>query len=181
MVTQNSELDALYLSILEFISSSKSGFKKEENIFEAFVGVCFNKSAIKSLLRALEQLQYIEKSDEDPQRIQLLDSDFNDVSPEQKIKGYKITGIGKTYLRKQGYVKQTIYSNINNSNIANESPYAKQSIKISEQDEETQELLREYLAALESKDSTKIKKYTGYLLDKSVDLGVAVLAGGVIL
>lgn len=177
----DTELNMLYVSILEFMSESKSGFKKDEDIFKEFIGTRLNKTDIKSLLRALEQMQFVEKSDKDPQRIQFFDDDFNEVLPAKKITGYKITRWGKSHIGKQTVVNQITYSGISNSAIAHNSPHAVQSVRVGEQDEETQILLKEYIKSLESKDSKRIKKAIGYILDKSIDLGIAVLVGGVIL
>jgi hypothetical protein len=73
--------------------------------------------------------------------------------------------------------RQNHFSNISGSNIAIDTKYVSQIIN--DADDETSLLLNDLLKALEKSDKNKIIKILGYIGDKSMDLLVAIVAGGV--
>lgn len=168
----NQQLEDLYMPILRFLYASKSGFITEEMIIQKFVGARLKKTDIKSLLRALVQLQYVEKSDKDPQRIQLLDSDFSDVTPEQKVKGYKITEHGKYHFNTNSRTSSVSFGD--NTNFAFNSPGAKQSIDITNYEKDVQIEINNMQEAVKNNDKSKLLKALGYILDKGVDVATAI-------
>lgn len=96
-------------------------------------------------------------------------------------KAYQITALGKTYLSRQTSInvdaRQNHFGDIYGSNVSIDSQYVSQIIN--KQDEETKELLKSLLEATEKKDKSSILKTLGYIGDKSLDLLIAIIAGGV--
>lgn len=74
-------------------------------------------------------------------------------------------------------IHQNNFGDISDSNIAINSEYVSQVLK--KQDAETKELLRSLLEAVGNKDKPSILKALGYIGDKSLDLLIAIIAGGV--
>jgi hypothetical protein len=78
--------------------------------------------------------------------------------------------------RSPGTATSYSFGDISGSNIAignNINQIAKK------EDAETQKLLQELKVALESRDKNKVLNVLGYLGDKSLDLLIAIIAGGV--
>ena len=71
---------------------------------------------------------------------------------------------------------QNNFGDISGSNISINSPYVSQ--VISQQDAETKKLLEDLLEATKKKDRPAILKALGHIGDKSLDLLVAIIAGG---
>lgn len=92
---------------------------------------------------------------------------------------YRITELGKTYLESKNAatIHQNNFGNVYGSNISIDSKYVSQIIK--EQSDETKQLLTDLLVASEKKDKTVILRTLGYIGDKSLDLLIAIIAGGV--
>ncbi|MES2971406.1 MAG: hypothetical protein V4702_03735 [Patescibacteria group bacterium] len=98
-----------------------------------------------------------------------------------EYKAYQITALGKNYLSQQSAMhidaRQNHFGNIYGSNISISSQYVSQIID--KQEDETKELLRQLLEVTEKKDKSAILKTLGYIGDKSLDLLIAIIAGGV--
>lgn len=92
---------------------------------------------------------------------------------------YQITQLGRTYLESKNaaIINQNNFGNVYGSNISIDSKYVSQIIK--EQDDETKQLLEDLLVAAEKKDKSVILKTLGYIGNKSLDLLIAIIAGGV--
>lgn len=168
----NNDVEELYLPILDFLAESKSGFKSEEKILREFVGARLKKSDVKSLLRALVSLQYIDKTNKDPQRIQFYDDNFNNVTPEHKIVGYKINRFGKSFLSRK--IRGSGITFGDNTNYAVNSPGTVQSIDVTIYKKDVQIKINEMQEAVQSNDRPKFLRALGYVLDKGVDVGIAV-------
>lgn len=69
----------------------------------------------------------------------------------------------------------TVY-NLQNSNLAINSPNSQQQLKIENMDDESRQLILALLEAVEKKDKPAIMKALSYIADKSVDLLVSVIA-----
>lgn len=72
--------------------------------------------------------------------------------------------------------RQNNFGNITGSNINIDSRYVSQIIN--EQDDKTQELLKDLNESIKKKDKDTIIKTLGYIGDKSLDLLIAIIAGG---
>lgn len=92
---------------------------------------------------------------------------------------YQITESGKTHLSKKGAttIHQNNFGDVYGSNISVDSKYVSQIIN--SQDDKTKRLLQSLLVATEKKDKSAIIKTLGYIGDKSLDLLIAIIAGGV--
>lgn len=90
---------------------------------------------------------------------------------------YAITSLGKNYLANTAR-NFASFSNIINSNVANNSLGAKQTINLSSQSQNIQNKVEELQSAVKYKDSSRIKKIFGYIADKSIDVAIAILTGG---
>ncbi len=99
---------------------------------------------------------------------------------EEEIDIWRMTPYGLSYLAKKGQRAGSIFSNIQNSNIANSSPGARQTIEIKDLDPDILAKITELEVALKSKDKNKIKQTLSYILDKSIDVGVAIISGQLI-
>ena len=71
---------------------------------------------------------------------------------------------------------QNNFGNITGSNINIDSRYVSQIIN--EQDDKAQELLKNLNESIKNKDKDTIIKTLGYIGDKSLDLLIAIIAGG---
>ena len=72
--------------------------------------------------------------------------------------------------------RQNNFGNITGSNINIDSRYVSQIIN--EQDDKAQELLKNLNESIKNKDKDTIIKTLGYIGDKSLDLLIAIIAGG---
>jgi hypothetical protein len=72
---------------------------------------------------------------------------------------------------------QNNFGDITGSNISINSQYVSQLIQ--KQDDTTQKLLEDLIRAADNKDKSTILKTLGYIGDKSLDLLIAIIAGGV--
>ncbi|MEX1064326.1 MAG: hypothetical protein WED06_03345 [Candidatus Paceibacterota bacterium] len=90
---------------------------------------------------------------------------------------YQITPLGEEALNKTAQV--TNISGNSYSTIASNSPQTIQSINISQYSDDLKTKVKELKDAIEKRDHVTIKKIFGYILDKSVDLGVQILANGI--
>lgn len=91
------------------------------------------------------------------------------------IPTYAIAVRGENYI---GTKRDGLSFNIgNNSNVAINSPGAMQNININDQPLEIQELVSEFDNAIKIKDVNKIKAVFGYIVDKSVDVAIAIAMG----
>lgn len=169
------KLTEYHVAILHYLTDNKFGKRRVDKIYDEFESEILDHDQIEDLLEDLHDCGYIKKTEIDAQRIWLSGEDLTPRSDSKS--GYKITPLGKSRV---GNVSATVYSNITNSNIAHQSPNAVQSIKISEQSEDIQQMFTELQNAIAQKDSSAMKKTFGYIADKSVDVAIAILTGAVI-
>jgi DNA-binding PadR family transcriptional regulator len=153
------------------LGSDQSGtFAKLDDIIEEFG----DKHTVKSIIDYLEASNYIRKINDKFEKLHNNKLDY---------KAYQVTEHGRTRLAKNQGIAQPINYHQNNfgdvygSNISIDSQYVSQIIE--KQDDETKELLKELLEATEKKDKPAILKVLGYIADKSLDLLIAIIAGGV--
>lgn len=92
------------------------------------------------------------------------------------VNAYQATALGKNYLAK-GHVAGATFGNISNSNIAIQSPNLIQAVNFSSLDDDLKTKIDELQVAINKKDKVTMKKVFGYILDKSVDVAIAVLSG----
>ncbi len=90
---------------------------------------------------------------------------------------WKLTPYGKSYLSKRQNHSPTVFSNINNSNIAHNSPDAKQTLNYEDLDEDIKSCIKQLEKALKSREPSAIKSTFGYLTDKSIDVAIGLLTG----
>lgn len=162
------QLQEGYETLLRYINEEEP---TQEELFKGFVGV-YTSSVMKQFVRALKDLRYIKK--EERVLFATFSENGNDLQHSQEI--YTLTPLGKNFLLKST-ANVTSFSNITNSNIANNSPGSQQTIKVSEQPQDIQEKVKELELAVLKKDAPAIKKTFGYIADKSVDIAIALLAG----
>lgn len=164
------------IAILRMVAEGKLGsdlsgtFAKLDDIIEEFG----DKHTVKQFVRYLEGMRYI----------RLINDKFEELHNNiLDYKAYQITKLGETYLLKHQGIAQSVsyhqnnFGDISGSNISIDSQYVSQIID--KQDDETKELLTQLLEATEKKDKPAILKALGYIGDKSLDLLVAIIAGGV--
>lgn len=110
---------------------------------------------------------------------ELINADLIDlVEDEDDV--WKMTPYGLTYITQKQQQSPTVFSNIQNSNIAHASPGARQTIDINSLDQDLQEKVAELDQAVKSKDKNKIKEAFNYIADKSVDVAIALATGNLI-
>lgn len=108
----------------------------------------------------------------------LIEKDFiENLEDEEDV--YRLTPYGKLQ-RSEKKFSVNNFANISNSNISNNSQNVSQVLRISEQPKEIREKIEELESAIESKDSSAIKKTFGYIADKSIDVAIAILAGNLL-
>lgn len=164
------------ITILRMVAEGKLGsdrsgtFAKLDDIIEEFG----DKNTVKQFVRYLEDTGYI----------RLINDKFEKMHNNQlDYKAYQITEHGKTLLSKHQGIAQSVsfhqntFGDIAGSNISINSKYVSQIIE--KQDDETKIMLEELLLATEQKDKSAILKTLGYIGDKSLDLLIAIIAGGV--
>lgn len=167
------------MAVLGYLAENKYGKRRKDAIFSEFVSGPLHRENVKSIIRDLEQLGYLKPIEMHNQKVQLLE----EMSGEPvSNKGYKITQLGKSKISgSRNNSSATVYSNITNSNIAHQSPYVTQLIKISEQPEDIQKKFAELQDAITKRDSSAIKKAFGYIADKSVDVAIGIMVGAIAL
>ncbi len=89
---------------------------------------------------------------------------------------YQLTALGSNYLAKNNSLG-TSFSNISNSNIAHNSSNVIQSINISGQPQDIQEKYYELNEAIKKSDASAIKRAFDYIVDKSIDVAIAIATG----
>lgn len=89
---------------------------------------------------------------------------------------YRLTPQGNHYLKNQRN-SPAIFGNITNSNVALNSPGILQTLNINDLDDDLKERVAELQEAINKKDKITVLKVFGYILDKSVDVGLALLTG----
>src|SRR5690349_3558211 len=142
-----------------------------EDIIVEFDGTA-DVSQIKAIVQALQTRNYIKVEKHLAAGVYTL-GNMNDATFDDD---FILTPLGKNYLVK-ATANFTSFSNISNSNIANQSSYIEQSIKISEQPQDIQEKIKELELAIIKKDSIGIKRTFSYIVDKSVDTAIAITTG----
>lgn len=163
-------------AIMRYLESSPA---TKEDILDAFSSKSYSKGLLKDILKELSELRgYIELSEDAYLKPGVYDL-FSDTTNTDFEYHYELTALGKAYLARSTSTF-TSYSNISNSNIAHQSPHAKQTIKISDQSRDIQEKFKELQAAITHKDIPAIKKAFGYIADKSVDVAIAILTGNIL-
>lgn len=167
--------DERTITILRMVAEGNLGtnrtglFAKLDTIIEEFG----DKHTVKQIIQYLLDKGYVKIINEKFEKIHGNQLDY---------KAYQITEQGKTHLSKSQTPSQPInyhqnnFGNIYGSNISIDSQYVSQIID--NQDDETKQLLKELLEATEKKDKPAILKALGYIADKSLDLLVAIIAGG---
>lgn len=164
------------ITILRMVADGKLGsdrsgtFAKLDDIIDEFG----DKHTVKQFIRYLEDMRYIRQ----------INDKFKELHNSQlEYKAYQITKLGETYLSKHQSLPQSIsyhqnnFGDISGNNVSINSQYVSQIIE--RQDGETKKLLAELLEATEKKDKSAILKTLGYIGDKSIDLLIAIIAGGV--
>lgn len=117
------------------------------------------KSGVKSVIKNyLLRMKYLDKADGDA------------ANPT-----YTITKRGELQLISRSSVPSITVNN--SSNTAINSPYASQTINITSQSVEIQQLVSKFDEAIKIKDADAIKKIFGYIADKSVDVAIALVSG----
>lgn len=165
------QLTEYHVAILGFLAENKYNKRQTDEIFQEFESDILDYEQIKSLLEDLEQIGYIQPVKIGPKIILNEEMSYRE--------GYRVTQLGKNVIRVKSS-NVTLYSNINNSNIAHESSHITQSIRISEQPEEIQKKFAELQEAIVKKDSSAMKKAFGYIADKSIDVAVAIMTGAIL-
>lgn len=111
-------------------------------------------------------------------RNELIEEIFEpDSQGNNQLRGYKLTPIGRNLLAKSGGGTSSYnFGDISGSNIA-----IGENINqlLQQEDKETQQLLIKLEEALRDKDKTEVLKTLGYIGDKSLDLLIAIIAGGI--
>lgn len=169
------QLTEIHIAILSYFADGNK--KRKDKIFKEFESSRVTKENVETVLSDLENCGYIKQTDITRQAIMI-----NHVRElAESDPGYAITYSGKARLQRELGNQSTVYSNINNANIAHQSTNVRQSIKISEQPSDIQEKIAELQNAIAKKDSSAIKKAFGYIADKSVDVAIAIMAGAIAL
>jgi hypothetical protein len=168
--------DERTITILRIISQADLGGEHPIGMFASQDKICDEmgeKHTTKDIIRYLEDMRYIRSVNKQYEE---------KYGRELGYKAYQITEHGKTHLVKhQGAspsfsYHQNNFGDITSSNISIDSQYVSQIIE--EQDDETKELLLKLLEVTEKKDKSAILKTLGYIGDKSLDLLIAIIAGG---
>lgn len=165
---QISEYEEAILRLVQNQSPSK------EDIIEQFKGT-LTKSQVKILTKALLDRGYIKTEKQlaaglYSYDLQIDNSDYEDV--------YVLAPLGDNYLSRTT-ANSTLYNNISNSNIAHLSPYAQQKINLSELPDDLRKKISELELAIARKDHGALKASFAYIADKSVDVAIAILLGGI--
>lgn len=163
------------ITILRMVADGKLGSDRT-GTFAKFDDIAYeigNKHDTKSIIDYLVKLGYIRNINARFEKLNNSKLDY---------KAYQITELGRTKLSKnsgaQPYnLNQNNFGNITGANISINSQYVSQVIE--KQDQETKELLSQLLLATERKDKSAILKTLGFIGDKSIDLLIAIIAGGV--
>lgn len=171
-----SQLTEIEDAIVRYVQSKRVS---KDKLTKEFTSKTYSKDTVINMISVLENgRSYIKlsKNKYSKQMVHFLDEPHNDDDWERR---YEMTPLGTAYLARSS-ANFTSYSNITNSNIAHESPNAVQSIDISELQVDVQEKIAEFDTAVSHKDGTAMKKAIGYILDKSVDVGIALVTGALI-
>ena len=169
------ENDDRTITILRIVADGKLGSDRT-GTFAKFDDIAIeigNKHEAKSIINYLLDKGYIRKINDKFEEINNSKLDY---------KEYQITEKGKTKLNKNTGIhsinlNQNNFGDVNGANISINSQYVSQVIE--KQDQETKEYLHQLLIATDKKDKSAILKTLGYIGDKSVDLLIAIIAGGV--
>jgi hypothetical protein len=170
------ENDKRTTTILRMISqgslgSEKTGtFAKIDDIIEEFG----DKQTVKSFVDYIVGMGYA----------RIINSKFEKITGNKlDYKGYQITEHGRTFLNDKQASSQSVsyhqntFGDVHGSNISIDGKYVSQ--LVNNEDSEMKELLEQLFEATEKKDKITIMKTMGYIGDKSLDLLVAIVAGGI--
>lgn len=106
----------------------------------------------------------------------LLEQDFiEEVEDNDGV--YRLTPFGIGQLNTLHVSNNTTYSNISNSNIAHQSDNTNQAININDLSEDVQKSLGELRIAASRHDASGMKKAFAYIVDKAVDVAIAIALG----
>lgn len=158
-------------ALLHFIAK---GEKSEQDIIDNFESKTLRNSQIKQLIKGLEKRDYIKLST-DALLVGAMTLDSS-IDPSNSVYVYELRGMGEAYLNRQNN-SSTVYSNITNSNIANNSARSIQSVQLSSQNIEIKQLVIALEQAAQERDPSKIKEIFGYIADKSIDVAIALVTG----
>ena len=170
------QLPELDDAIIRYVQDHGSTY---ERIVDSFVSKTYSQEKVAEVIDELINLRsYIRRSKSRYLKtgVYLLDSPTDDDDFEYR---YKITALGKAYLARST-ANFTSFSNINNSNIANQSANLTQSIYLSDLSTDLQSKILELEKAILIKDKNAIMTAFGYLADKSIDVAIAVITGNII-
>lgn len=156
-------------AVLRFVESDSP---TEAGIFNEFEGVLI-KGQIKSVVRALKDRRFIKVQEILTSAVVF--GDGTEFSSTAEV--YVLTPLGKNYLANTTS-SFTSFNNITNSNIAHNSNDIFQKINIAELPKDLVEKIADLESAIKAKEPVAIQKAFTYILDKSVDLAVQILATG---
>lgn len=153
------------------LGSDQSGtFAKLDDIIEEFG----DKHIVKQFIRYLDDMGYIRQINDKFEKLH---------NNKLEYKAYQITKLGETFLSRHRGLAQSVsyhqnnFGDVSGSNVSINSQHVSQIIDRLE--DETKILLQQLVEAAEKKDKSAILKALGYIGDKSLDLLVAIIAGGV--
>lgn len=163
-----SNLTEYHKAILGYLAEDSYGKRGEDQIYDEFVTKTLRRQHIKVILKDLEKTGNIKPIELNEEKIQFI-AEMTGTSTSNK--GYKITHLGKHHLGKSG--TNGGISVGNNVNFALNSPGAQQSIDITDFNEDVQVKISEMQEAAATNNKPKFLKALGYILDKGVDVAVA--------
>ena len=163
--------DERLITVLKLISNANLGsdqtglFAKYDDLVDEMDS---DAAAVDEIIGVLLTKKYIRSANEKYKSVHKYDLEYQ---------AYQITALGSNYLASFGTSPSITLNNIDRSNIAIDSQYVSQ--VINDQDDETRELLGNLVESTQLKDKSAILKTLGYIGDKSLDLLIAIVAGGV--
>ncbi len=166
------DVDSFELSVLRQIEKNPlatdqvGSFQSFTRLKVAFAGIGDNFIRLKAALRSLRANNYLRLVDE------------NLANGETDIyERYQLTPLGEEALNHSAQI--TNISHNRNSTIASQSQNIVQTINISEYDDDIKGKIAELQKAITEKDKVTVKKAIGYILDKSLDLGIQIIESSV--
>lgn len=165
-------INEYHKAVLSYLIDNQYGKRSTSRIYDEFESEILDRDVIEQILEDLQDAAYIKPVEFDEQRVGFM----SDISGEFHSKdGFKITQLGKGVV--EGRNLTTVYSNIQNSNIAHYSPHASQGINITELPDDIQKSIAELQLAIEKKNAASIKKAFSYIADKALDVAIAIITG----
>lgn len=171
------QLEEIEDAILRYVMAEVVTY---EQVYKEFSSPAYPQEIIVDSLKYLEKVRnYIKRSEQKYLKPGAYAIDaINDDDFEYHC---EITQLGKAFLaRSTDKASFTSFSNISNSNISNQSNHTSQSISMESLSPDLKQKIADLSKAMEKKDTKSMKQAFGYIVDKSVDVAIALMTNSIV-